>query len=59
MNIVAYMEPGNTYTPVIASAEDENNEIGGSGGGCYSGLGAGTLSTLAVLFLAFRKKHTF
>ena len=55
VNIVAYMEADNTYTPVVASAEDEDSALGGSSGGCDAGFGLGAVFAL-MFALKFRKK---
>ena len=55
VNIVAYMENGNSYTPVVTSAENDNEGgVGGSGGGCNAGIFAPVLLLGAVLLMKRR-----
>ncbi|MBQ7592789.1 MAG: hypothetical protein IJU48_00370 [Synergistaceae bacterium] len=57
VNVAAYMEPGNVYLPVITT--DESNEttssLGGSGGGCNTGLSVIGLALVGLL-ISRRKK---
>ena len=56
VNIVAYMEADNTYTPVVTSAEndDDDGSLSGSGGGCNSGIFAPVLLLGALLLMKRR-----
>ncbi len=58
VNVAAYLEAGNTYAPIIATADENSNlasELGGSSGGCDAGLSSMGVLLLVTFFITKRK----